>query len=557
MMRNWSGIFSTEWRTALRRACAPACIALAGWFCLTMPAAAATDWGKAMVESTMQRFPDARALPWRYPRALYLYGQYLVYQRTKDDRYWNYIVRWADAHVDDAGNMYFDAARREPVDLSSELDHLLPGRLMLILYRATGIEKYRLAAGKLRQRFDDWPRTTDGGLLHRWRLPGQLWADGTYMALPFLAEYGQMLGDATTDPAAAAGQLLLYGTHLQDPGTGLLYHGYDETGTAVWANATTHRSPEFWCRGVGWYATALVEVLDALPASDPQRSSLLERLRGLAAGIVRFQDSASGRWFEVVDKGTLKTNWLETSCSSLFAYTLGHAVERGYLPATYQEAASRGYQGVLDAISLDAAGRTSLVGTVIGTSVGNLAYYLGQARATDDWHGLGAFLIMHEQFNHRPATAVFRWWEAESGKVTAPLRIKADAKASGGRFIQVAAGSNSVAKPPSKGIARYVVQLARTSQYRLWGRTIAPTAKADSFWLRIDGGPWRPWYGIALSKAWRWSDVHATATGGQPVDLALAAGSHVIEIAYREEGARLDKLLLTNVPNFVPGGPGG
>ena len=504
----------------------------------------------------MQRFPDARALPWRYPRALFLYGQYLVYQRTNDSRYRTYIQRWADAHVDDAGNMYFDSAHRQPVDLSSELDHLLPGRLMLVLYRNTGVAKYRLAAMKLRQRFDAWPRTADGGLWHRWSLPGQLWADGTYMALPFLAEYGKSLGASGADQTAAADQLLIYGSHLQDATTGLLYHGYDETGASVWADPLSHRSPEFWCRGVGWYGVALVEVLDVLPMTHARRAPLLERLRNLAGGIVRFQDAATGRWFEVVDKGALKTNWLETSCSSMFAYVLGHAVERGYLPATYQEAASRGYQGVLEMISLDQSGRTSLKGTVIGTGVGDLAYYLGQPRADDDWHGLGAFLIMHEQFNRYPANAVFRWWEAESGRMTAPWRIKADAKAAGGRFIQVPDSTNSIAKAPSKGIARFTVLLPRAGQYRLWGRTIAPTTKADSFWLRIDGGPWRIWYGIALSKTWRWNDVHTTETGGQPLLLDLAAGSHVVEIAYREGGARLDKLLLTNAQNYVPGGPG-
>ena len=172
-------------------------------------AAAATDWGKALVDSTMARFPDARSLPWRYPRALFLYGQYQLYLRTGNLSYLNYLKIWAEAHVDDAGNMFFDATHRDPVDLSAELDHLLPGRLMIILHSLTGQQKYKLAAQKLRQRFDVWPRTSDGGLWHRWSLTGQLWADGTYMALPFLIEYGRAYGDREYAENEAAQQLLI------------------------------------------------------------------------------------------------------------------------------------------------------------------------------------------------------------------------------------------------------------------------------------------------------------------------------------------------------------
>jgi unsaturated rhamnogalacturonyl hydrolase len=520
------------------------------------PAAAATDWGRALVDSTMRRYPDARTLTWTYPRALFLYGQYLVYQRTLDSRYLNYVKAWGEAHVGDDGSVFVDAARRQPVVLSAELDQLLPGQLILILLRETGKEKYRLAAMKLRQRFDDWPRTADGGLWHRWALTDQLWLDGLYMSVPFLLEYGRDVGDTAYAQDEGANQLLIYGSHLQDPRTGLLYHGYAARRDTSWADPATGRSPEFWCRGVGWYGMALVEVLDLLPATHAKQAQLLALLQSLAAGLAKYQDPLTGRWFEVVDKGALPANWLETSCSSMFAYVLGHAVERGYLPAAFHEPASRGYQGVLDTISLDSAGLTNLVETVVGTGVGDLAYYLTRPRATNDWHGLGAFLIMHEQFNRRPADSVFRWVEAESGKLTAPMQKRADAKASGGWGIQVAAGLNSTAKPPRKGTARYTLQLPRAGQYRIWGRVIAPTVSDDTFWLRVDDGAWRVWQGIGLGKAWHWADVHTAAATGEPLLLGLSAGGHTLDIAYREDGARLDRLLITNATAFVPGGPG-
>ena len=76
---------------------------------LARPAAAATDWGKALADSTISRFPDAKTLPWRYPRALFLYGLYQLHLRTGDARYLDYLKIWANPHVDASGNMEFGA----------------------------------------------------------------------------------------------------------------------------------------------------------------------------------------------------------------------------------------------------------------------------------------------------------------------------------------------------------------------------------------------------------------------------------------------------------------
>src|SRR5262249_47517827 len=65
---------------------------------------AAVDWGRALVDSTMKRFPTASDLGgWEYSRGFFLYGAYQVYQRTRDPRYLRYIEDWVDAHVSDSG----------------------------------------------------------------------------------------------------------------------------------------------------------------------------------------------------------------------------------------------------------------------------------------------------------------------------------------------------------------------------------------------------------------------------------------------------------------------
>src|SRR5690349_8183679 len=99
------------------------------------PAAAApTDWSVAVVRSTMERFTPKTIGGWSYPVGLYLLGQYEVYQRTGDRTYLTFIKSWVDRFVDSKGgiNQSFN-----------NLDSMLAGRLLLVMYHETGQAKYR------------------------------------------------------------------------------------------------------------------------------------------------------------------------------------------------------------------------------------------------------------------------------------------------------------------------------------------------------------------------------------------------------------------------------
>src|SRR5215204_7670545 len=111
---------------------------------------AAVDWSKEMVESTIKRYPSAESLKgWGYAKSLYLYGQYLVYRRTKDARYLQHITDWVDLHVDEKG------AVNRPI---TALDYMLPANLCLILYKETRQAKYKSCAENVRRVFDAYPR---------------------------------------------------------------------------------------------------------------------------------------------------------------------------------------------------------------------------------------------------------------------------------------------------------------------------------------------------------------------------------------------------------------
>lgn len=345
------------------------------------------DWSVAIVESTIERFTPETIGDWEYTTGLYLLGQYEVYKRTRDARYLTYIEQWADRFVDDNGytNNTFDS-----------LDSMQAGNIFLLLHEERGDTKYETAARQIRDRLETYPRTDEGGFWHATTWAHQLWADGTFMVNPFLIRYGAAYDDSEYANHETSKQLIVYGEHLQ-ASNGILQHAYDESRQAEWADPQTGRSAEQWCRAMGWYGLAMMDILDILPLHHPNRQHVIRNLQRFAEGVRRYQDPESGRWFQVVNKGDLEDNWTETSCSAMFTNTLSRAMKKGLLDPRYTPAMWRGYAGVLDRVQENADGLADILEICVGTNVGNLSFYLARPRVTNDLHGLGAVLLMNEQ----------------------------------------------------------------------------------------------------------------------------------------------------------------
>jgi unsaturated rhamnogalacturonyl hydrolase len=326
---------------------------------------------------------------WGYTQGLFLWGTYLIYKRTGDKKYLTYMKSWADRFVDSSGHLN---------NSFSSLDSMRSGTVLIALAREyPNDSRYSKGATQIRNRLKTFPRTkkdgTPGAFWHATSRQNQLWADGVFMVLPFLLYYGQTIGESDYADAEVVRNLNIYWTHLYDPGTGLLRHAYDESKSQSWANKTTGQAPEDWCRAIGWYSMTTVEALDILPANQPGRADLLDHLKTLVAGFKKWQDPATGRWFQLPAKPTLKGNWTETSCSAMYTYSISRAVEKGYVDDSYKSVSQKGYQGVLAKVN----SKGDVADICIGTNVGNQSYYLGRDRKTNDLHGLGAFLIMNEQ----------------------------------------------------------------------------------------------------------------------------------------------------------------
>jgi hypothetical protein len=114
--------------------------------------------------------------------------------------------------------------------------------------------------------------------------------------------------------------------------------------------------------------------------------------------------------------------------------------------------------------------------------------------------------------------------------------------------MAVEMGINSTGSPPSDGVARYTFDVP-SGTYKIIGRVIAPTPDDDSFWLRIQGtttqtsnhsSGWVRWNDIAGGTTWHWDEVHSSEDASAVVEWTMSAGSHTLEIAFREDGAQLD-----------------
>ncbi|NCD70992.1 glycoside hydrolase family 88 protein [Mucilaginibacter agri] len=331
---------------------------------------------------------------WTYDHGVVLKGIEGVWMQTGDGSYFKYIQHCMDEFVTADGGIKTYKAE------DYNLDNILCGRNLLTLYKVLGTEKYYKAATLLRQQLKNQPRVTEGGFWHKKRYPDQMWLDGLYMAEPFYAEYAATFhDDAAFDDIA--NQFILLEQHARDPKTGLLYHAWDQSHKEQWAAPKTGLSKNFWGRADGWYAMALVDVLDYFPEQHPKRAELIAILNRLALALKNYQDPKSGLWYQILDKASAKGNYPEASASSMFVYAMAKGARKGYLPVSYLSVAQKGYKGIVSKfIETDATGQTNLNGTV---SVGGLGgkpyrdgsyeYYLSEKVVTNDPKGVGAFIL--------------------------------------------------------------------------------------------------------------------------------------------------------------------
>lgn len=93
---------------------------------------------------------------------------------------------------------------------------------------------------------------------------------------------------------------------------------------------------------------ALVDVLDIFPADHKDRNKLLEIFINLSESLVKYRDSKTKLWYQVLDKGNLEGNYLEASASLMFIYSFAKGANRGYLRKDFFNFAKESYNSVFE-----------------------------------------------------------------------------------------------------------------------------------------------------------------------------------------------------------------
>lgn len=363
---------------------------------------------------------------WSYDMGVVLKGFEGLWMNSGNAKYFTAIQQKIDYFVKDDGTI------KNYEKEEYNLDHVNNGKLVLLLYRVTGKEKYKKAADLLRSQLLTHPRTKEGGFWHKKVYTNQMWLDGLYMAEPFYAEYA-MLFHEDSDFDDIANQFIWMEKHARDPKTGLLYHAWDESKEQQWANKQTGTSPLFWGRAMGWYADALVDALDYFPANHPKRKALVDILNRLVNAIEKQQDAKTGLWYDIMNySGPGKEkNYFEASASSQFVYAVAKGVRKGYLPAAKISIAKKGYEGILKLFFKEENGQWNLNGTVKVSGLGgkpyrdgSFEYYMSEPVITNDAKGIGAFMLACDEMEMQPTQSngagktvlLDRWFNSEKKK---------------------------------------------------------------------------------------------------------------------------------------------
>ena len=228
-----------------------------------------------------------------------------------------------------------------------------------------------------------------GGWFHKYNYVDQVWCDGMYMGPALLAQlinYKNATNNVSNDDwSLLTKQFSITWEQLRDSKTGLLYHGMTATPTITdWSKdaiPTSYHSGAFWGRANAWYMLALVDVLELMPTSNTNYSTLKGYLEKLAASIASYQN-ADGTWYQVLDQkdNALNGNYEESSCSALFTAAYLKALRLKLLESSkYETMAKKAYVALVNkfmAYDKNDNNKIQILGSCCSAGLGTNSKYL-------------------------------------------------------------------------------------------------------------------------------------------------------------------------------------
>ena len=336
-----------------------------------------------------------------YIKGVFTLGIDKIYKQNKNERYDKFLKDWLELVLDKDTKFLNRIEGNFWVSLDS-LDFRQVGLTLFRQYEESGDKRYLDSIGELCETlFTDYPKTNNGILWHnKQNAPYQVWVDGLYMAGPICAGYAVASGKKEFGVHAINQAVMMY-ENLRDEKDGLLFHGWDESKEAEWADKETGLSAEKWGRALGWFVVAAADVIGYLGDDFEGIDKLKEIQKEVLTALLKVQREEDGYWTQIIDKPNEAGNWREASCTCLITYALAKSYRLGLVGEEYLAAARKAFEGIIDSLYTDDAGQLILDEVCTGTCIeaGTYEHYQNRPKVKNDLHGTGAFLQMCAEMN--------------------------------------------------------------------------------------------------------------------------------------------------------------
>jgi unsaturated rhamnogalacturonyl hydrolase len=350
----------------------------------------AQTWVDTLDSYAREKYLPAKKYQWLWTHAALLstmVKQYDLAAPKQKQVYFDYIKKAMDKNMSVANG-------RTPNDMASGLG-------LAFLYRVTKEEKYKAKAEKVYTDYLKTKRTKEGGVSHL-MLFTELWDDTVFMIGEFMLNMYQATGDEKYLDEFMK-QFRLHRERLRDADTGLWYHGWDSDNKIHctfcsqmhWADKESRRSKEIWGRGNGWIVVTLSDALEILPQNSIYRNEVEGYLEEMIVPLPKFQDTATGHWFQLPVRNTDNDNWIESSSTAMFAYGISTALRLGLVnDNAYRESVASAYNGLREYSIIPADKKYLTTQNVcLGTCIGDKEYYFKRGSQKGKPYGIGMAMI--------------------------------------------------------------------------------------------------------------------------------------------------------------------
>jgi unsaturated rhamnogalacturonyl hydrolase len=274
------------------------------------------------------------------------------------------------------------------------IDNILSGNA-LFKFKDKDI-KFDKAINLLASQLSSHPRTSTSNFFHKFIYQNQIWLDGLYMGLVFYYRFGILTNDNNIKDDVI-NQLKNVRNIMYKKDIKLYMHAYDEVKTMQWADPLTGLSHIPWSRSIGWLLMALIDIYELSDTKD--KDFLKEMYIEAINGVIPYLDKDTHMMYQIVNGKDIPNNYLETSGSSMLAYSLQKAYNLGILDISYSNLSKSIFEGIIKTYlkvedsKYYLGGICKVAGLDNKNRDGSIRYYLSEPITKNEIKGVGPFMF--------------------------------------------------------------------------------------------------------------------------------------------------------------------